>query len=69
MDWSRDFPMGTLPFFVWTSAHKLSYDNMIDKVVFEDLYADFTKTMGYDDTEKFKDWCHEQFVHHYESNK
>lgn len=61
--------MSTLPFFVWTAAHKMSYDDMLDIVVFENLYADFIKTMEYDDTEEFKYWCREQFTHHYECNK
>lgn len=69
MDWTGDVPVGVLPFFVWTAAHKLSYNDMIDKAVFEKLYADFVVTMNYDDTAEFKDWCHEQFIHHYECNK
>ena len=70
MEWSGDLPGGTLPFFVWTAAHKLSYDDCLNTGVFERLYHDFITTMRWcKDTPEFRAWCWDQYVHHFECIK
>ena len=66
-EWSSDMPGCVLPFFVWTASHKLSYDDSCSETVFDRLYRDFITTMEvFDDTPEFREWCREQFTHHYE---
>ena len=66
-DWSSDMPGCTLPFYVWLASRKLSRRDITEEA-FGPLYSDFLLTMGFQDTEDFKDWCNRQFAHYYESN-
>ena len=66
IEWSRELPICALPFFVWTASHKLSSNEHVYEV-FDSLYQDFIATMKvFNDTPEFRQWCREQFTHHYE---
>jgi len=64
-EWTRDIPIGFLPFFVWCEAKNVTHKTD----AFEEVYKDFLKAelgSGIKDNDKFKNWCLEQYMHHYE---